>query len=219
MKNTLFDKDNVSIKRELNSQLGRAGKIAINWLKHSPIYISTKTSGTGKFAQLIEIAILDCDQSVLFHSQIKPSVKIDDDMLEQHCIDFSSLSDRPSWSQVAATVQELTKDRRIIMFDVLFETRILKQSCIAHNIDFDWVDDLSIDCAMNLATITYGIDNRYGTTSIEYAMKKANITGYKADTGAVAATYAIIQLIKIIADYTHRLQAKAEKKPLKHVCL
>jgi len=219
MKNTLFDKDNVSIKRELNSQLGRAGKIAINWLKHSPIYISTKTTGTGKFAQLIEIAILDCDQSVMYHSQIKPTVAIDDDALEQHSIDLSSLSDRPSWPQVAATIQALIKERRIIMFDVLFETRILKQSCIAHGLEFDWIDDLNIDCAMNLATITYGIDNRYGTTSIDYAMKKANITGYKADTGAVAATYAVIQLIRIIADYTHKLQTQAEKKPQKHVSL
>lgn len=196
------DKSYVSLKRDLNNNLGRAGNSAINWLNARPVYISTKTSGFDQYSQIIELAVIDADLNVLYHSQFLPSVPIDEEAQSMHGINLSSLQDRPTWSKALPELRKLVAGRKIIMFNALFETRVMQQSCIAFGEPIEWVDNLHINCAMYLAANGYGTDNRYGTASFEYALLKAKVTGYSKTTGAVAANYALAMLVKNIAQYT-----------------
>ena len=188
-----------SLERELNNSLGRAGQVASHWLDESPIYISTKTTGSGKFAQVVEIALLDAQQNVLFHSQIQPSVAIDKDAELLHGINLSALQGRPSWPQIIDRLQQLVSGRKIIIFDAIYETRILKQSCQAYALDIDWIDKLAVNCAMYLSANAYGSDNRYGTTSMSHALQKAQVSQITAYSGAVASCYALIKLVTTTA--------------------
>lgn len=199
--NTLF-----SLERELASDLGRASVIATNWLNTAPVYISTKSTGSGKFAQIIEIAILDTDQSVLFHSQLLPSVSIDKEAELSHGINLSALQGRPGWGQVVDEIKKIIGKRNLIMFDAIYQSRLLKQSCAAYNISFTWLDDLSINCAMYLAANAYGTDNRYGTVSIGYAMQRAKVRGYCEAAPAVASCYALVQMLQRTSGYSLAIQ-------------
>jgi DNA polymerase III epsilon subunit-like protein len=196
------DKSNLSLKRDLNNNLGRAGNTAINWLAQKPIYISTKTSGFGEYSQIIELAVLDANLNVLFHSQFMPSVDIDREAQALHGINLSALQDRPKFSELVPQLRKIVANRKVIMFNGLFETRIMKQSCFASSVAIDWIDDLQLNCAMYLSANAYGTDNRYGTTSIENAFMKAKITGFSQASGAVAANYALALLVRNIAQYT-----------------
>jgi len=203
------------LQRELNTALGRAGQVASHWLDDRPAYISTKTTGSGEFAQVIEIALLDADQSVIFHSQIQPSVAIDKDAELTHGINLSSLQGRPTWPDIIGRLKQLLVGRKVIIFDAIFETRILKQSCQAYALDIEWVDALSVNCAMYLSANAYGSDNRYGTTSISHALQKAQVSQVSANSGAVASCYALIKLVAITADYARVRREMLEELSLK----
>ncbi|EPJ43974.1 MAG: hypothetical protein OFPI_41070 [Osedax symbiont Rs2] len=204
-----------SVQRELNNSLGRAGRGAANWLDDAPLYISTKNSGSGEFAQVIEIALLDASQNVIFHSQIRPSVAIDKDAEQYHAINLSSLQGRPVWPDVIDRLKNLLRGRKVIIFDAIYETRILKQSCQAYALDIEWIDALSVNCAMYLSANAYGSDNRYGTTSITHALQKAQVGQITSQSGAVASCYALIKLVTTIADYTRGRREMLDKLNLK----
>ena len=199
-----------SLERELASDLGRAGMVANNWLNCAPVYISTKSTGSGKFAQIIEIAVLAADQSVLFHSQLLPSVCIDSEAELSHGLNLSALQGRPRWSQVIEKLKAVIAKRNVIMFDAIYQTRLLKQSCLAFNLSFDWLDELSINCAMYLAANAYGTDNRYGTVSIQYAMQRAKVKGYTDAGPAVAGCYALIQMLQLTAGYSLEIKQRLD---------
>ncbi|NRA19968.1 MAG: hypothetical protein HRU05_05760 [Oceanospirillaceae bacterium] len=202
----------LSIERELTGDLARAGAVAGNWHTGSPIYLSIKTTGSDQFSQVIEIAILDTDQSVLFHSQIKPSIEIDADVERSQGINASALQDRPSWPQVLDRIIPLMRQRNVIMFNALYQTRVLKQSCLAYNLSLDWLDGLAVNCSMYLAANAYGTNNRYGTISIEYAMKKAGIAGYSERSSTVAGCYAQAKMLHLMALYTEQLRLQVAFK-------
>jgi DNA polymerase-3 subunit epsilon len=174
------------------------GSVAVHWLSDKPIYLTTKTTGVDQFAQVIEIAILDTDQSVLFHSQLMPSVAIDKEADRLDGLNLSALQGRPSWPEVVEKIQAIVKNRKIIIFDSLFEMRLLKQTCQAYSLPINWIDNLAANCAMHLAANAYGVDNRYGTVSFEHALNKAAISGYHENSGTVAAAYAMVQVIRSV---------------------
>ena len=204
-----------SVERELNNSQGRAGRVASNWLDDAPLYISTKTTGSGEFSQVIEIALLDAKQNVIFHTQIRPSVAIDKDAEQLHAINLSSLQGRPTWPDVIERLKQLLAGRKVIIFDAIYETRILKQSCQAYALDIEWIDALSVNCAMYLSANAYGSDNRYGTTSISHALQKAQVSQIATRSGAVASCYALIKLVTTIADYTRLRRETLDKLSLK----
>jgi hypothetical protein len=202
-----------SLQRELNSNLARAGRAAANWLNTAPLYLCTKTTGSGKSDQLIELSILDSEQRVLFHSQILPTVAIDAE--NRHGINLTGLLQRPKWPALVAKVMELLKGRKIIIFNALFETRILKQTSIAYGLGIDWVDSLEVNCAMYLAANAYGSDNRYGSVSMAYAMKKAKVAGFDSTNGTVADCYALVRLATTIASSRQVIKQRIAQLSLK----
>jgi len=203
-----MQKDRLILERELASSLSRAGGIALAWLNAKPIYMSMKTTGSGKDAQVIEMAILDTDQSVMFHSQILPSVAIDPEAELSHGINLSALQGRPTLSQVLAQIMSIVEYRPIVMFNAIFNTRILKQSCQAFDLPISWLDALAVNCAMYLAANAYGTNNRYGTVSMAFAMQKAKVIGFRDDNGAVAEGYALVQILKLMANHHVSVKAK-----------
>lgn len=57
-------------------------------------------------------------------------------------------------------------DRPVIIFNARFDIRILKQTAAAHSDLADWLEELTVYCAMELAAGYYGATNRYGTISL-----------------------------------------------------
>ena len=107
-----------------------------------------------------------------------------------------------------AQIISIVEYRPIVMFNAIFNTRILKQSCQAFDLPIDWLDSLAVNCAMYLAANAYGTDNRYGTVSMAFAMQKAKVIGFRDDNGAVAEGYALVQILKLMANHHETLKAK-----------
>lgn len=75
---------------------------------------------------------------------------------------------------VARQLRHAIGDRPVIIF-VRFDIRILKQTAAAHD-PADWLEELTVYCAMELAAGCYGATNRYGTISLACAASQAGLT-------------------------------------------
>ena len=98
-----------------------------------------------------------------------------------HGISEQALCGAPSWTDVARQLRHAIGDRPVIIFNARFDIRILKQTAAAHSDPADWLEELTVYCAMELAAGYYGATNRYGTISLACAASQAGLTG-KAGT-------------------------------------
>jgi len=97
-------------------------------LESHPIYLDTETTGMHLSAEVIEIGIIDDDANVLFDSLIRPRGKIDPAAARVHGITSEMLADAPSWDETWPKAEAVLMDRRVGVYNVEFDLRLLKQS-------------------------------------------------------------------------------------------
>jgi len=94
----------------------------------NPLYLDTETTGLHQSAEVIEIGVIDDQENVLIDSLVKPRGKIDPAAGRIHGITSKMLADAPAWDQVWSQVEAVLLDRRIGVYNVEFDLRLLKQS-------------------------------------------------------------------------------------------
>ena len=97
-------------------------------LKNDPVYLDTETTGLHNSAEVIEIGVVDDQGEVLFESFVKPRGKIDPAAFRLHGITQEMLTDAPTWEQIWPQAEAVLLDRRIGVYNVEFDLRLMKQS-------------------------------------------------------------------------------------------
>jgi len=97
-------------------------------LQTHPVYLDTETTGMHLSAEVIEIGILDDDGNILFDSLVRPRGKIDPAAARVHGITPEELAPAPTWAQVWPAAQAVLEGRRVGVYNVEFDLRLLKQS-------------------------------------------------------------------------------------------
>jgi DNA polymerase-3 subunit epsilon len=98
------------------------------WLKLDPIYLDTETTGMHFNSEVIEIGIINDQGEVLFDQLIKPRGKIDPAAGRVHGITLEMLIDAPTWEQVWPQAEAVLSGRKIGVYNVEFDMRLLKQT-------------------------------------------------------------------------------------------
>jgi len=117
-------------------------------LNKKPIYLDTETTGLKDTDQIVEICLLDHDGSIAFQSLVKPSVKIPPDATRVHHITDAMVSAAPTWPELWPQLEPLLSTRRIAIYNAEYDLRLLKQSHVAHKLD--WSTAISSFCIMKL---------------------------------------------------------------------
>ncbi|WP_299493135.1 3'-5' exonuclease [uncultured Shewanella sp.] len=175
-------------------------KSAQTWIEKSPLVLDTETTGLSNRDEIIEIAVHDINDNIVFYSTLRPSVDIHPKAEEVHQISRDSLANEPTWNEIIDQLRVCLQNKTVIIFNVDFDIRLLKQTAIAFGDDAKWLDELETRCAMYLAADHYGATNRYGSISLANAMRAAGtkLRG-KAHT-ASADVLATIDVVKAIAE-------------------
>jgi DNA polymerase III subunit epsilon len=97
-------------------------------LEANPVYLDTETTGLHPSAEVIELGVVDDQENVLFDSLVKPRGKIDPAAGRIHGITLEMLADAPSWDKIWPQVDAVLQDRRIGVYNVEFDLRLMKQS-------------------------------------------------------------------------------------------
>lgn len=113
------------------------------------LILDTETTGLTKNAEIIEISIIDTHGNVLLDTLVKPSkrMRADNKASQIHGITNEHLADAPKWSEIHDQVCEILKNRKVIIYNSSFDTRLLHQTAAKYNLE---VPNFIPQCAMQL---------------------------------------------------------------------
>ena len=97
-------------------------------LELHPIYLDTETTGMHFTSEVIEIGIIDDQGEVLFDQLIRPRGKMDPAAGRVHGITIEMLKDAPTWEKVWPQAEAVLSGRRIGVYNVEFDLRLMKQT-------------------------------------------------------------------------------------------
>lgn len=119
---------------------------------------------------------------------------------------------------MARQLRHAIGDRPVIIFNARFDIRILKQTAAAHSDPADWLEEMTVYCAMELAAGYYGATNRYGTISLASAASQAGLTWEGQAHSAIADARMTAGVVNAIAAYHLELLQEQERlKTLKRI--
>jgi DNA polymerase-3 subunit epsilon len=151
--------------------------IAKQKLEHNPVYLDAETTGTGERDEIIEVAIVNHDGSVLVDTYVKPVGKITPDAYAVHGITDESLKSAPSWVEVWPRVEEVLRGRVLGIYNADFDIRMMQQS---HQISgMDWYPPYSdFFCIMKLYAQFYG---EWNPSARDYRWQKLDAARWQAN--------------------------------------
>jgi len=97
-------------------------------IESNPVYLDTETTGMHFNSEVIEIGIINDQGEVLFDQLIHPRGKMDPAAGRVHGITLEMLEGAPTWEQVWPQAETVLMSRRIGVYNVEFDLRLMKQS-------------------------------------------------------------------------------------------
>lgn len=92
------------------------------------IVMDLETTGLGPSAEVIEIAIVSANGTVLLDQLVMPKGRIPKSVTSKTGIDRRLLRGCPSWPEIDRQVRDILRDRSVITYNTDFDFRILKQT-------------------------------------------------------------------------------------------
>lgn len=197
--------DRLGLQAKMKSERGRSAMLAHTWLSQDPLFLDTETTGLGNTAQALEIGLVNSLGEMVYHTRLKPTVSIEPGAAAVHGISEAELADAPSWPDIAAQLRQHIGPRPLVIFNMDFDMRILKQTAAAHSDQADWLNALKVYCAMRLSARYYGATNRYGTISLASAASQAGLSWSGQAHSAPADAAMTAGVVSDIARYWSQL--------------
>ncbi len=123
-----------------------------HWMSLDPLFLDTETTGLDGDDQVIEIAVIDAEGELLFHSLVKPTIEVSEGAARVHGITEAELEAAPTWPAIYKDVRQLIRNRMVVGHNTSFDDRMLRQTCEAHGLDtldFDWRCTMSLLTSLN----------------------------------------------------------------------
>lgn len=146
-------------------------------IDEKPVYLDTETTGLSPQDEIVEIAIIDHDGTVLFDELVKPSRDIPSDATRIHGITNDMVVRVRSWPAHWPEIRRILIGRRIGIYNADFDLRMMKQSYERYQLA--WRENLKTADILQLYANFYGEwDPRRGSyrfQSLERAGKQCGI--------------------------------------------
>jgi len=110
------------------------------WLRklHQSDYVilDTETTGSRRYSQVIEIAVLSKQGNVLFHSLLQPSTSIEPISTSVHGLTWKDVKGAPTFDQISSNLYQCLQDKLVLAYNAAFDIRLLFQTARAFEIPF-----------------------------------------------------------------------------------
>lgn len=116
-----WDKETAARLREVEEVTSWARKVLAD---PATVVLDTETTGLGS-AFMVEVAVLAVDGAVMLDTRVNPGVPIPDEAIEIHGISDADVRDCPTFADLWPRLRDLLADRRIVIYNADFDTRIL----------------------------------------------------------------------------------------------
>jgi DNA polymerase-3 subunit epsilon len=116
-------------------------------LQVKPLFIDTETTGLDRNAEIVEIAIIDHDGSILMDSLIRPVREIPRDAMRVHHISNEMVANARSWPVLWPDLRAILHGRLLAFYNEEFDMRMIRQT---HEQFTPWKENFSTFCVMKL---------------------------------------------------------------------
>lgn len=97
-------------------------------IAENPVYLDTETTGLEETDEIIELAIVDSQGTVVFSSFIKPSRPIPEESIRIHNITNEMVANAPTWPEAWPEIEEILHGKPIGMYNAQFDVRMIEQT-------------------------------------------------------------------------------------------
>ncbi len=94
-----------------------------NW-----VVLDTETTGLGKGAEVLEIAIVDKHGAVILDTLVRPKGPIQSGAQAIHGISRKMAADSPPWPEIAKRLENIAAENVIIAYNAEFDVRMIAQT-------------------------------------------------------------------------------------------
>jgi DNA polymerase III subunit epsilon len=124
---------------------------AIMWARsvldrsHEYYILDTETTGLNN-AEVIELAVIDLDGVMMINQQFSPKTEISLGATNIHGLTNEMLATKPQWPIVGASLDRDIFQRKLLIYNYLFDYSAIRNTYDIHRIDFP---GFSGECVMN----------------------------------------------------------------------
>lgn len=168
-----------------------------HWLRHKNEYlvIDVETNMFGDDGEIIEFAVVDLDETILFESFIKPVEPVSPEAYDVHGITTEMLKDSPNWVEAWAAAQSHLEGKTILIYNKAFDLGRITANCIRHGIS---IPHLRSECVMETSTRVMKSYSHYHDDftwiSLRDAMQAYGVIG----AGAHQASADCVNVVRLI---------------------
>lgn len=175
------------------------------------VYLDSETTGLLWSDQIIELGIVAHDGTVLFEQRFRPTVDIQPAAFDKHGISYETLSNCPTWPEKIKEIQDIMTGKTVIIFNDDFDIGMIRSTCDAFNLDYQWLESIPTYCAMKASAKVFGATNRYGTISLQNAADCAGVEWSGNSHSSIPDCLAMRDVMIAISSYCVPLVAELEK--------
>lgn len=155
-----------------------------NYLANGAVILDTETTGLASHDEIIELAIIDSDETVLLHSFYKPSIPISDGALAVHGYTEAFLADKPSIVEDYERLKAILTGRTVLIYNASFDDSILYNTLIKYGLE---TIEYNSVCMMH-TMMEYFDSERF--------ISLAEASGYETAHDALSDCYQVLRMIR-----------------------
>ena len=176
------------------------------------VFLNVQTTGLSESDQIIDIAAVDIEGSVLFSSYCKPTVSIHPEAFDVHGISEEMLNDAPAWPDIANNLKAVLNNKVAVGYPSYFVSEMLKQTAASNDADFTgFIDSIKFyNCAL-LVNRFYGYADDYfpALESLLYKLEIDIKDSGRVSINKAVATALVYKKINQIDERREKARAKA----------
>lgn len=175
----------------------------ILWKENQKQYVvlDVETTGLDEDAEIVEIAIVDLDETVLFHSLIRPERTIPDEAVAIHGITNEMVTEAPTWDQIWPQVNREFISRTVLIYNDDFDKRMIYNACRRYKLSVGRIQSECVMKAYAQYSRSYNSYHRdYTWIGLEEAVsdeKVATYVGHRAEGDCLLTVRLISKIAEI----------------------
>ena len=112
------------------------------------VILDTETTGLGPQAEVVQIGVINGRGDVLMDNVlVRPKGRIEPDAARVHHITEEMVANAPSFLEVLPRLQDIVRNKLLVIYNAEYDLRLLAQSAQAHNA-MPYLPYGGCDCAM-----------------------------------------------------------------------
>lgn len=165
----------------------------------NPVFLDTETTGLKRHDEIISLALVDHDGSIIIDQRFCPSVAISGDAFDAHGITDEELNHEPLFHTVAEQLAEILRTRPVCIYNKLFDMKMILQTAGKQGYG-ELFDDVSAhSCVMKMYAKFYGDWNdKYETYKWQKLGNAAAQCGIQLDSSQLHGAVYDAQLTRLI---------------------